>query len=318
MVGFFLGMAVSLLPFLPSSHDKHGWGLRVHGLTNPGPFLAGERLDQCQFRITLINFSDKVQYHDPIPVAYQSLALDLIVKGPDGKDADVIQAEFNRGGRDPFTVQTKLPPKELSSLDFGFAGFGYRNLVFPGRYRVEAKFSLNNADGKLDGRVVSAPTVEFEVLPLKSETVLANNSVPVEGWVAKQPVEKQQRSAVQQVKAGDRTFLVYRVYHAPKHIAAVAKALGRPVAVDDPVWINYTFRLAELPGKCEMTVAGAYGGGNPLTITYKTSPTAEPTKLVINSIDGRPWTEEEERLRQERLKKDKTPPAAPAPKLVKP
>jgi hypothetical protein len=69
------------------------------------------------------------------------------------------------------------------------------------------------------------------------------------------------RYAVQQVKVGDRVYLVY------------------------------FRRLAELPGKCEMTVEGEYGWRKPLTITYKTSPAAEPTKLVVNAITGSPWVE---------------------------
>jgi hypothetical protein len=81
----------------------------------------------------------------------------------------------------------------------------------------------------------------------------------------------------------------------------------------------YYRRLAELPGKCEMTVEGVYGWGNPLTITYKTSPAAEPAKLVVNSIDGSPWTAEDERNRQKRLRpKDNSPPTSPPPRAIKP
>jgi hypothetical protein len=91
------------------------------------------------------------------------------------------------------------------------------------------------------------------------------------------------------------------------------------VKVGGRTLLIYRRRLAELPGKCDMTVEGAYGWGNPLTITYKTSPTAEPTKLVVNSIDGSPWTAEEERLRLERLRpKDNGPPLAPPPRAIKP
>jgi hypothetical protein len=83
------------------------------------------------------------------------------------------------------------------------------------------------------------------------------------------------------------------------------------------VW--HTFRLTELPGKVELKVEGAFGEWGPLTITYKTSPTAQPARLVINASDGMPWTEEEERLWQDELRaKQGLPPIAPAPRPVKP
>jgi len=51
-------------------------------------------------------------------------------------------------------------------------------------------------------------------------------------------------------------------------------------------------------------VEGAFGDWNPLTITYReNSYTKFTTKHVINSVNGKPWTAEEEKHRQERLKK---------------
>ena len=48
---------------------------------------------------------------------------------------------------------------------------------------------------------------------------------------------------------------------------------------------------------------GAFGDRNPLTITYRDNTyTKFTTTHVINSIDGRPWTAEEEKHRLEKLK----------------
>ena len=67
-----------------------------------------------------------------------------------------------------------------------------------------------------------------------------------------------------------------------------------------------------------MSVDGTYGEWGPIRITYKTSPTAQPTKIAIQSVDGMPWGEEEERTWQEKLKKKKDTPPIAAPRSVKP
>ena len=73
--------------------------------------------------------------------------------------------------------------------------------------------------------------------------------------------------------------------------------------------VSCAIRIAELPGKVlDMKVEGAFGAGNPLTITYReTTHTKFTTKHIINSVDGRPWTAEEEKHRQEKLKPEGKP-----------
>ncbi len=84
---------------------------------------------------------------------------------------------------------------------------------------------------------------------------------------------------------GKRTFLIYRRFQSSKEGAR----------------IKSTFRLAELSNKCEMKVGGAFGDGGPLTITYKdAASTVGVVTLKINSTDGTPWTEEDERAFQKR------------------
>jgi len=300
LLTFFLA---TLLPdvavFFASAHDKHGWGLRLHRLAHPGPYLVGEPIDHTTFWATLVNFSNQERFHDPLVVAYDSRDLEVRVIAPDGEPLDALSVGDTRGGRDPFTVQLKVPARGTASEEFALANFGYYRVFEPGRHRVEAVFALR-ADGKRDGRVVRAPVVEFEVLSPKDETILSTFPISLGGWEAKRPVDKQQRVVVQQIKVGDRMFLIYRRYHSPNHIAQIEPAL-RPLAE-----IDSTRRLVDLPGKCEVTVTGTYDDGKPLTVTYKTSPTAEPVQLVINSVFGRPWTQEEEKRLQERLKREAT------------
>ncbi len=175
MIAFVLKVwCLVFLPLLPSTHDKHGWGLRIHGLSITNPLLAGEAIDHSHFWATLINFSNRTQAHDPLSVAHVSLAFDVIVIAPDGKQIEIFGDQTLRGKRDPLTVQTKLPAGGCSSLDFGFAEFGYWRLAGSGRYRVEAHLNL---DAKPNGRTISAPPVEFEVLDAKSEVTLASQKV---------------------------------------------------------------------------------------------------------------------------------------------
>ena len=93
---------------------------------------------------------------------------------------------------------------------------------------------------------------------------------------------------IQQIKIGDRTWLFYRKF----------------ASIEDGGKVSFAFRIAELPGKVlDLKVEGAFGDRNPLTITYRDNTyTKFTTTHVINSIDGRPWTAEEEKHRLEKLK----------------
>ena len=63
----WFSIAVSFLaPFCPHPHDAHGWGLRVHNLSVPAPYLLGERITRTKFDVTLINFSKETREHDPL------------------------------------------------------------------------------------------------------------------------------------------------------------------------------------------------------------------------------------------------------------
>jgi len=113
---------------------------------------------------------------------------------------------------------------------------------------------------------------------------LSSQTIALEGYQGKWPKERQQRAVLQQIKIGDRTWLFYRKF----------------LCTENGGKVTFTYRIAELPGKVfDLKVEGAFGDWNPLTITYREhSYTKFTTKHVINSIDGRPWTAEEEKHRQ--------------------
>jgi hypothetical protein len=287
MLSAFISALIAVLaPCLPSPDDRDGLGLRIR-LDRDGPLLQYESIGSIGFDVTLINFSKEIREHDALVVALTTGDLRLRITGPDGKGLGSIRGQSIP--RDPFTVMHKLRPGESASDRFGF---GYHRVVQAGRYRAVATM-------KIDGKELASPPIEFEVVKVPDGAILASHNLPREG-VKPQPGEQQERAAVEQVRVGDRVWLVHRRFGS----------LGGLI---------FARRLAELPGKCEMAVEGVYGEWGPLTIAYKTSPTAEPTKLVINSINGLLWTEEEERSWQERLReKNGLPPLAPSPRPIKP
>jgi hypothetical protein len=268
--------------YLPSPYDKDGIGLRVHNLSDRGPYLEGEILSPVRFDLTLLNLSKATIEHDPFVVAKRTRELVVSVIDPDGKRLQPLVPR-HAWPRPPFTVPSKLQPGERSTSDFQFKEFGFLGLSKPGRHRVVGTWTIG-------GRKYTSPPLEFDVVAVPPEAVLSSFTVAV---ADKKYETHPARPRIQQVRVAKKTLLIYTGF------AGVA-------------------RLAELPGKVEMTVEGAYNPGNPLTVKYRDekSKTGWST-LVINSIGGTPWTEEEERARIERTKPP-VPESPPAPQPVKP
>lgn len=175
----------------------------------------------------------------------------------------------------------KLRPGECYRDHFESFGVWYLPLHQAGRYQIAARM-------KIGGKELRSPPVEIEVVKVADDAVLARHDLPRQD-LKPQPGEHQMRAAVEQVRVGDRVWLVYRRWGE----------LGGLI---------FARRLVALPGKCEMTVEGVYASSGPIAITYQTSPEAKPTKLTIQCISGSPWGEAEERTWQERLKRDAAKP----------
>jgi hypothetical protein len=272
-------------PLLPSPIDTDGWGLRIHRFHAPAPFLQCESFNGVACDIVLLNYSKEAREHERLAVAQQIGDLDLVITGPNGK---VLPGYGHSFAREPFTELGKLRAGEWESERFWVGVFGYHMLSDTGRYRMVATL-------KTKGKTIASPPVEFEVVKVLDDAVLVSCLLPLEGAQLRRPVELRHRAVVQQVRVGDSNWLVYRRFTG-----------GLKGGV------YFTRRIAELPGKVEMTVQGAYGDRNPLTIRYKdaNSKTGWRTQ-VINSVNGLPWTEEEERLRIERNKKRGDSPQTP-------
>ena len=254
----------------PAPTDKDGWGLRVHNCSVRGPYVT-ETITHFRFTVTLINFSKETRTHDALEDAQRAANLQVRIIQPDGGDVPAVSGCWQNLPKGPF-AQSKLRPGEFSSHDLSLKGFGYIYLGDPGRHSIQATMTI-------DGKKVTSPPFELEVVAVTKEMVLTTHAVPLEGMAAARPPELQSRPVVKQIKVEDRTLLIY------------------------------TRRIAELPGPAvDLKVEGAYDSGNPLTITYRESTyTKWTTTHVINSVNGRPWTAEKHR--QEKRKLEAKPPA---------
>ena len=274
-------LTATVSPYLPHPADKDGWGLRVANLTTPRPVLVGEWIGTHSFDVILLNHSPKPLTYTPLAMVGRPSELDVKVDQPNGRGL----SGYGRGGRrrHPFAVDAELAPGKLTAANFKLGSF--LPVTVPGRHQVVATLELH-------GKTLTSPPAWFEVVEVPADGVLISQALPVEGFEAAKPVNEQGRYVIQQVKIGKQVLLIYRRYVGTRYGGGV----------------EYTYRLAELPGKVEMKVEGAYGAWNPLTITYKdaNSPTGS-TKLVIHSVDGTPWTDKDEASWREREKKSAKP-----------
>ena len=272
---------------LPSPSDKFGWSLRVMPVDLCQQLLTYESIGHRQLKVALLNHAKTEQRYMPLDAASKTGDLEISLVRPSGKPF--------RSQRRPYSdklIEERmiLSPMHVASCEFTFRNLGYGKLPESGVWKVRA--TLKTHEGH-----IAAPDHLIKVIDPSSDSILTNLSVVLEGSQAKWPKEKHDRAVLEQIKIGDRTWLFYRHFLSPEGGGSVSAA----------------FRIAELPGKVlDLKVEGAFGAGNPLTITYRETTFAKfTTTHVINSVDGRPWTAEEEKLRQERLKRDGKP--APPP-----
>ena len=264
--------------------DKLGWALRVRPMVRHQTYFNRESIDHITLALTLVNQSGEKRFSMSLREARDTGDLKISIIPPDADKLDRISFRHLR-------VPVKSMPIESGKFiqcDFTFIDFGYYELADVGTYELRA--SLETTRGQ-----IFAPVVKLRVIEPAPSDILESKPVPLEGYKSKWPKEKHDSAAIQQIKIGDRTWLFYRKFLSPL----------------DGGKVSNTFRIAELPGKVvDFKVEGAFGNGNPLTITYREHTyTKWTTTHVINSVDGRPWTAAEEKQRQEELKLEAKPPA---------
>lgn len=272
--------------------DKFGWALRVRLAAPAPPYLTHECVWQGRVEVLLVNRTQDARQFapradDPDGNGILNLAI-ANANGQEPSDRSYHEVPVRKG-------RTKVPAGGVAASSYAVKDFGFYQFHEPNEY--EMRVTLRTAEGLL-----FTPAVKFRVVEPAADAILASQAIPPDEEEAEFLKEKQRRAAIQQIKLEDRTWLYLRLFRSAARGGQAFHAC----------------RLAELPNKVDVKVVGAFGSEcGPLTITYKTSPTAEPTKLVITTM-GSPWTEKDEKLWQERLRrKGGLPPLAPAPPPAK-
>ncbi len=284
-VSFYVTLVFQVAGWLaPSPVDSFDWALRIRPLNLYDSYLAREVIHRNDVYILQLNRSRAARDYLPLDVANCTNDLAVIILRPD-------RTPVGSSHKSQITLTTDERPKLASggftSDRFTWEALGYNNVEAAGTYNLHA--TLTTSEGK-----IRSPSVPLRVIDVVPDMILVSCPVPLEGYQAKWPELKREKAAIEQIVISGRTWLFYRKF--------VSDHLGGKVSA--------AIRLAELPGKVVMKVEGAFGDGKPITITYKDSNSPTGTRiLIINSVDGTPWTEADEAALQQRLKK--VPPPKP-------
>jgi len=250
--------------YAPSPYDAHGWAVRVRAKGMAGPFFRCESPSHPALEIIIINKSKEAR-------EYTFLDHDVLVTKELSASLKQPSREYALRHLEPIPpwkgiVRRKLQPGERKSRFLTLHEFGYRRFLEAGEYTAQVKFQS-------DQGVVFSPPWKITVVDVRPDAVL--DSHPIKGYMkhmANWPEAARARACVQQVKIGERFFLLQRFFSEPKQGGVLTS----------------TQQVAELPGKVEMSVEGEYGKDKPLIIRYRTSPTVTTT-LTIDSGNGTVW-----------------------------
>jgi hypothetical protein len=226
--------------------------------------MAGEEPNWHRFEILLINKSDVTLQYPPLRDAWLCGDLEINLMWDMDKSQSV-QNHFHPLPWGRINLHAYLRPGEHESAEFSLRNFGYRGFPGTGEYEVRVVFRTPQ------GRIYS-PAWKLKVVDVPNKDVLASFDIPLSGFRANQSPELQERVAVQQLRLGKGSYLVYRRFHSRKNGGGVETAI----------------RLREIPGKVKMSVDGEYGD-RPTPITIKFDDPAAPTgssTLVIQSYGG--------------------------------
>ncbi len=272
--------------FTPHRLDTGDLALRAIDLNSVGSYIDGESIEHTRIAVLLHNRSTVPQNYFAFEYSKRVLDLGISITHSNGRG---LRAGGDRGDQqDPNQPKLKLPVGGCAVCPFRLGSFGFGNPLEVGTYRIDV--SLSNL-----GKTYLAPPIEFEVVEIARDCILASHKLPLEGKMAERSINKQETAIIQQIAVGKKVWLFYRQFASLENGGKAYSAT----------------RLTELPGKVvDFKVDGAFGNNNPLTITYReTTYTKWTTTHVINSVDGRPWTAAEEKLRQEKRKRDAKLPA---------
>ncbi len=248
-------IAASWPVIIPDFHDAHGWGLRIERLTG-GPYIVGETYENIRVRITLANRTEQLRTHWPLGVAVKAGDLSISLTYPDGR---AVRRHFELDLPRVGDAEQKLEAGKSVSADLALRDFGFQQLLEPGRYRAQALLKTSQ------GKVVSFPWSLDVVEPAPTD-VLAAHIIPLDELEARRGADDRSKAVVQQIKLGDRVFLVYRSFgRGSKNVLVPDRCI----------------RLAEIPQKVDMKVTGEYGRGKTLTIVFDDAKEPDGKRTIV-------------------------------------
>ena len=289
--------------YAPSSHDVHGWAIRVRAKRLGGPYFCGESPTHPMLEIILINKSPQTREYQSFEHALKTGDLGVNLKRVNG---EYVRCYHEPSSPRPDPVRPQLLSGGRASRFLTLADFAYRRFWKPGEYDGQVEFLTSQ------GKVLSPPW-RFTVVDVPADAVLDSHRVI--GYDTERQEPDRARLFIQQVMVRGRVYLLHREFTSPK-------SGSRSSSIH---------RLAELTGKVEMTVDGVYGPEKPLIIRYRTSPSMTTT-LTVHSVDGTVWDRSDRPARDGDLRTDnldrqpgkkappgkQSPPIAPKPKPIKP
>ncbi|MBA4064484.1 MAG: hypothetical protein C0501_12370 [Isosphaera sp.] len=212
--------------------------------------------------MTLRNVTGRDREYDAMPRLLEDLRAEVIE--PDGQR---IRPSDGPHRASEFRTASPLAAGRQVSFPVELGHLGYWHFTQAGKHTLRLTYRSRS------GRVRSNE-VTFTVLDPGKDDLLARHPLPVVGWPAKDPAEEHPKVFLDQVKVGDKTYLLYRRYLSTRFG-------GR---------CQFTALVAELPGKVDLVAAGGYGAGTffrgtTILVVYP-SGTDTLTTLGVDSMSG--------------------------------
>jgi hypothetical protein len=229
-------LATALACAAPPVEDK-GWELKIARANSAEPLLVGESVEGIHLTVTLKNTTNKERGYLPTARALRAHVLQVHIDNPKNKPIGKL-GRFP--GPDDFKNLTPIAAGKEVQFPLSLGGAWGLFPYLAGKYTVTVTYET--PDGK-----VTSNAITFDAIEPAKDAILARHQLPPGGRTVQQPEAERVTAFVDQIKVGDKVYLVYREFAGPK----------------DGGGCSFAKRIATLPGKVEMVVVGAHGSRAP-------------------------------------------------------
>src|SRR5262249_17997074 len=168
--------------------------------------FVGEYTDGIVATVTLKNTTDKDRGYVGVPQAVQRQVLVADITDPDGQ---LMRRIGEPGVAEDFKALTPLGAGKEAKLSVGLGSYHFVN------FRKAGKHTLQMTYNSPDGRVTSN-AIAFTVYDPAKDDIVARQVLPIVGMEARRPAAERASAFLDQVRVGEKTYLVYRRYVGPK------------------------------------------------------------------------------------------------------